>query len=64
MMLPAGGEETEVDRRIAAGVAARTKLPWWNMYERPVEDEIHYTDGRHLDPASAAAVIDALLRKK
>ena len=64
VMLPAGGEETEVDLRIAAGVAARTKLPWWNMYEDPVENEIRYTDGRHLDPASAAAVIDALLRKK
>lgn len=64
VMLPAGGEEMEVDLRIATSVAGRTKLPWWNMYDRPGGNEIRYTDGRHLDPASAAAVIDALLRRK
>lgn len=63
VLLPAGDGGTDVDFRIAEAVAAGTKRPWWDMNQGLGEGAIHYTDGRHLDPASAAAVVDAILKR-
>jgi hypothetical protein len=61
LLLPAGGKETELDLRIARAVAARTRFPWWDMAAGIPADSIGYTDGRHMDAAAAAFVVDALL---
>ncbi|RYD33064.1 MAG: hypothetical protein EOP87_11710 [Verrucomicrobiaceae bacterium] len=63
VLLPAGGKETELDLRIARAVAAKTRLPWWDMTAGIPAEAIGYTDGRHMDAAAAAAVVDALLGK-
>lgn len=62
VLLPAGGQETELDLRIAKAVAVKTGLPWWDMTAGVSADVFGYTDGRHMDAATAAKVVDALLR--
>lgn len=62
VLLPAGGKETELDLRVAKAVAARTQLPWWDMTAGISPDSFGYTDDRHMDAPTAAAVVDALLK--
>jgi len=62
VLLPAGGQETGLDLRIARAVAAETRLPWWDMTAGIPAEAIGYTDGRHMDAAAAAFVVDALLK--
>lgn len=64
VLLPAGGQETEVDLRIARAVAARSRLPWWDMNVGIPADAVGYTDGRHMDAGGATLVEDALLQRR
>jgi len=60
VLLPAGGLETELDLRIARAVAMKSRLPWWDMNAGVPAESFGYTDGRHMDAATAGKVVDAL----
>lgn len=61
VMLPANGTEEPRDLALARALALRTGNPWWDLNAGLAPGSLHYTDGRHLDPASARKVMDALM---
>lgn len=48
--------------RVSRELARRTGVPWWDLSGAVPEGSWHYTDGIHLDPASASWVLSLLLQ--
>jgi hypothetical protein len=60
-VLPPGNSADSPHVRLPAALAIRTGLPFWNLAASFPSGQIHFTDGVHMDPSSAAAVMNTLL---
>ncbi|MEO5917757.1 MAG: hypothetical protein ABIS50_26230 [Luteolibacter sp.] len=63
VMLPPGAETDSEQMKIALGVAAKSGVPWWNLTEDLPPDSVGFSDGLHLDAASAQKVMLTLMRE-
>lgn len=48
-------------RELAVGLAVRAEVPFWDLTEGLADDAVRYTDGVHLNPASATKVMTTLM---
>ena len=60
-MLPPGNSPDSSDVRLSLALALRAELPFWDLSSSFPSGQIHFTDGVHMDPPSAATVMNALL---
>jgi hypothetical protein len=60
-VLPPGSAADSADVRLPTALAILTELPFWNLASSFPSGQIHFTDGVHMDPPSAATVMNALL---
>jgi hypothetical protein len=61
VVMPPGGGPGSPQVRLPRELAARCGLEWWDLAGGVAAGEAGYTDGVHLDPASAAAAVRTLL---
>jgi hypothetical protein len=62
-MIPPGAEVDSVQMRIPKAVAAQSGIPWWDLTENLPPDSVTFSDGLHLDAASAQKVMLTLMRE-
>ena len=63
VMIPPGAEADSAQMEIPRAVAAKSGLPWWDLTESLPQDSVSYSDGLHLDAASAQKVMLTLMRE-
>jgi hypothetical protein len=63
VMLPPGAEADSAQSRIPIAVAAKSGVPWWDLTEKLPAGSVNYSDGLHLDAASAQKVMLSLMRE-
>lgn len=61
VMLPPGAEPGTPNRTLPEELARRAGVPFWDLAAAVPQDQVHFTDGVHMDPASAAATMRTLL---
>jgi hypothetical protein len=61
VVLPPGADATSAQRTLPAELARRSGLPFWDFAGAIPRGAVHYTDGVHMDPPSAAAALRTLL---
>ena len=57
IMLPPGAEPVSPNRRLPEELARRAGLPFWDLANAVPPGMVKFTDGVHMDPASAAATV-------
>jgi hypothetical protein len=60
VMLPPGAPEDSAQTRIPRAIAAKSGVGWWDLNQGLPKETVGYTDGLHLDPASAQKVMETL----
>lgn len=63
VMLPPGAGANSIEMTIPRAVAARSAVRWWDLTDGLPADSIEYSDGLHLDAASAQKVMLTLMRE-
>ncbi len=63
VMIPPGAESGSAQMRIPQAVAVKSQVPWWNLTDKLPLDAVTYSDGLHLDSASAQKVMLTLMRE-
>ena len=63
VMIPPGAEADSSQMRIPLAVAAKSGIPWWDLTAGLPPDSVDYSDGLHLDAASAQKVMLTLMRQ-
>ena len=63
VMIPPGAEADSAQMRIPMAVAAKSGLRWWDLTDDLPIGSVSYSDGLHLDAASAQKVMLSLMRE-
>jgi hypothetical protein len=63
IMIPPGAETNSSQMKIPKAVAAKSGTPWWDLTAGLPPDSVGYSDGLHLDAASAQKVMLTLMRE-
>lgn len=63
VMIPPGAEMDSAQMRIPKAIAARSGITWWDLTENLPPDSVVFSDGLHLDAASAQKVMLTLMRE-
>lgn len=62
IMFPPGAEASSPDRRLPEELARRAGLPFWDLANAIPPGMVKLTDGVHMDPASATAVVRTIFK--
>ena len=62
IMFPPGAGAASADRRLPEELARRAGLPFWDLANAIPPGMVKLTDGMHMDPASAAAVVRTIFQ--
>lgn len=63
VMIPPGAKADSSQMRIPLALAAKSGIPWWDLTAGLPPDAVDYSDGLHLDAASAQKVMLTLMRQ-
>ncbi len=63
VMLPPGAKADSVEMKIPRAVAAQSGVRWWDLTEGLPPGSVDFSDGLHLDAASAQKVMLTLMRE-
>ncbi len=63
IMIPPGADADSVQMKIPMAIAARSQVPWWDLTDGLPPDSVEFSDGLHLDAASAQKVMLTLMRE-
>jgi len=61
VQFPAGNLDDAILKNMPTALAAHSGFPYWDLNLGLAPDAVHYTDGRHLDAASAQKLMNTLL---
>jgi hypothetical protein len=59
-VIPPGGTSDSAYVRLPMALALEARVPYWNIHSELPQDFISYTDGLHMSPRSAAAIMKLL----
>lgn len=62
IMFPPGAESDSPDRRLPEELARRAGLPFWDLANAIPPGMVKLTDGMHMDPSSATAVVRTIFK--
>lgn len=62
VMLPPGAEASSPNRRLPEELARRAGLPFWDLANAIAPGMVKFTDGVHMDPASATAAVRTIFK--
>ncbi len=63
VMIPPGAAADSAQMRIPKAVAVKSGLPWWDLTDNLPPGSVAFSDGLHLDAASAQKVMLTLMRE-
>ncbi|MES2660062.1 MAG: hypothetical protein V4689_15680 [Verrucomicrobiota bacterium] len=63
VMIPPGAETDSVQMKIPMAVATKSEVPWWDLTDGLPPGSVGFSDGLHLDAASAQKVMLTLMRE-
>lgn len=61
-MFPPGAEPASPNRRLPEELARRAGLPFWDLANAIPPGMVKFTDGVHMDPASATAAVRTIFK--
>ena len=64
VQFPAGNLNDTILKNMPTALAAHSGFPYWDLNIGLAPDAVHYTDGRHLDAASARKLMNTLLGER